>query len=405
MFSKRLLLSCWVLILLSVGSCKKPDADASGEARAEVGQSETRVINVGTQVVKTRAFEEKLILTGEVEAWKKATVSSEVAGKLQWLGLVEGNVVGQGAVVARINGQVLAAQKEQAQANLQLSKAQELWQLRSQNKQVALAETNYGNSAVQFQRQKNLLQDQVVSKQAYDNSENALQNARLQLDMQQLSRKSAAELNRLQSTVAAANLRLAQVNLAKTAVTSPISGFVNKVYVESGEYLNPGAPMADLVQIGQVKVNIGVPERDIAAVKLGDLVSIHFDAYPDQTFTGPVIFIGAAADSANKSFPVKVRLQNPDLRLRPGMIARVSVVKQRVEDTLVIPLDAVIEQEKGRIVFVEVNGVSQRREIETGAKSGTQVRVLKGLKAGEKLVIFGHRSLIGGEKVKVTSQS
>ncbi|MGE3724105.1 MAG: efflux RND transporter periplasmic adaptor subunit [Candidatus Sericytochromatia bacterium] len=400
--NKPLLLSLLLGILISVGSCKKPDTSA-GEAQAATDQVSERVVNIRTQTVKTAVFEEKLMLTGEVEAWKKATVSSELSGKLQWLGLVEGNVVGQGSVVARINGQVLAAQRDQAQANFQLSKAQEAWQRRTQNKQVALAETNYGNSAVNFQRQQKLLQEQVVSKQAFDNAENALQNSRLQLDIQQVSRNSTAEINRLQSAAASASLRLAQVSLTKTAVTSPISGFINKVYVEAGEYINPGAPIADLVQISQVKVNAGVPERDIAKVKLGNLVNVSFDAYPDQIFTGPVIFIGAAADSANKTFPVKVRLSNPDLRLRPGMIAHVSLVKERIENTLVIPLDAVIEQEKGRIVFVEEKGKAQRREIETGPKSGAMVQVLKGLKAGENLVIFGQRSLIGGEKVRVTT--
>jgi multidrug efflux pump subunit AcrA (membrane-fusion protein) len=63
----------------------------------------------------------------------------------------------------------------------------------------------------------------------------------LQLDIQQVSRNSTAEINRLQSAAASASLRLAQVSLTKTAVTSPISGFINKVYVEAGEYINPGA--------------------------------------------------------------------------------------------------------------------------------------------------------------------
>src|SRR3990167_6553935 len=132
--NKPLLMSLLLGILVSVGSCKKPDASAV-DAQAATEQVSERVVNIRTQTVKTAVFEEKLMLTGEVEAWKKATVSSELSGKLQWLGLVEGNVVGQGSVVARINGQVLAAQRDQAQANVQLSKAQEAWQRRTQNKQ------------------------------------------------------------------------------------------------------------------------------------------------------------------------------------------------------------------------------------------------------------------------------
>lgn len=401
--SKKIPLAACLVLLILGGSCRKPEAAASGSARAATAQPSARVINVRTQTVQPSDFEEKLLLTGEVEAWKKATVSSEMAGKLQWLGLVEGQMASQGAVVARINGQVLAAQRDQAMANYQLSKAQEIWQRRTQNKQVALAETNYGNSAVNFQRQQQLLQEQVVSRQSFDNAENAFKNARLQLDLQQMSRASMAELNRLQTAAASASLRLAQVSLAKTAITSPITGFINKVYVERGEFINPGTPIADLVQIHQVKVTVGVPERDISRIQLGDSVQVSFDAYPDQIFTGPVIFIGAAADPANRSFPVKIRLQNPDLRLRPGMIARVSMARERVQNTLVIPLDAVIEQEKGRIVFVEQQGRAVRREIETGAKSGTRVRVLSGLRTGDRLIVFGHRNLIGGERVQVTA--
>lgn len=403
MMSKRMpIMACLVFLILG-SSCRKPESSSAASARAEAPRSSTRVINVRTQTIQPSDFEEKLLLTGEVEAWKKVTVSSEIAGKLQWLGLVEGKTAVQGAVVARINGQLLAAQRDQAMANYRLSKAQESWQHRTQNKQVNLAETNYSNSALNFQRQRQLLQEQVVSKQSFDNAENALKNARLQLELQQLNQSANTELNQLQTAVASANLRLAQVNLEKTAVVSPMSGFVNKVYVETGEFINPGMPIADLVQINPVKVTVGVPERDISRIRLGDQVQVRLDAYPNQVFTGPVIFIGAVADPANRTFPIKIRLQNPDLRLRPGMIAHVSMIRERVQNTLVIPLDAVIEQEKGRIVFVVQQGIAVRREIEIGAKSGTQVRVLRGLKPGEQLIIFGHRNLIGGEKVRVTT--
>lgn len=402
-------LFCLTLCLcgtLLLPACKNQSEEAATEPSPSAStQTKAKITNVEITKVRSASFSEKSLVTGTVEPFKEVILSPEISGKLQWLGIREGQTVQKGALVARLDASILAAQKNQAEANYRLSLAQEKWQKRTSVQQVAQAETSLGSNMTSFNRQKKLLSEKVVSQQNFDNASDNLKNARIQLELQKLQLQSNKEVNRLQSQAQASNVQVAKANLAKAYVYAPLSGYVNQVPAEVGEIVSPGASLAQIVQMSQVKVVAGLNEQDIGRVKLGTLVNVRFDAYPKEVYTGPIVFMSATASQGSKTFPIKVQLQNPGLKLKSGMIGRLEITKQEFDNAVVIPLDAVIERGTERFVFVEENGVAVMRPIELGASYLSQVQVLSGLKAGENLITFGHRELSNNDKVKVSRVS
>jgi membrane fusion protein, multidrug efflux system len=396
-------LALYFALSLTLTSCGKEDADTAPSPEASSTEQKS-VTNVRTLRLKSIPFSSSVELTGVTEPWKSVTVAAEIAGRLATVSATEGAYFKQGQGVAHIDTQILAAQRAQAEANYKLTTLQEKWQKQTLGKQVAAAETSYANAASTFTRQQNLYKQQVVSAQTFDNTQTNLNSAKIQLDLQKLTNRSGVELNQQQSRVAATSLQLAKVNLNKAYVSSPISGYVNKVYVEPGEVINPGAPIADIVQTSLIKVVVNIPERDISTVSLGQNVKVKINSLNDEAFNGKVTFISATADVASRTFPVYVQISNVGGKIRGGMISMVEFERSRNPEAIVIEQDTIIDEKSGRYVFVVRDNKAVKVKVELGGRDGTRVVVKEGLKPGDALINFGHRNLLDGDDVNVQEE-
>lgn len=393
-----LLLSLSLLLTACSGSDEPTANEASPSAQSDSASKDT---NVRVLQLRPTSFTRQSELTGTVEPWKTVILSAEIGGKLENFRLSEGQTVRQGQVLASVNARALSAQKNQAEANYKLSQLQEKWQKQNLSKQVDLAETGYANAASTYSRQKQLYQEQVVSAQNFDNSETSLANSKLQLELQKISRSAGLEVNQQQTRVAAASLEVARVSLSQASISSPLSGYVNRVNAENGEVVSPGMALAEIVQMNPVKLTVGVPERDIATVTLGQEVDVSFDALPNQSYKGQIIFIAAVAEQESKTFPIKIRLDNPGFKIRGGMIGRISLSQGQVSNAIVVPQDAVIDEKGGRFVFIEQDGVARKTSVTLGPRQGTEVVISSGLKAGDALITFGQRNVLDGDAINV----
>jgi len=199
---------------------------------------------------------------------------------------------------------------------------------------------------------------------------------------------------------AEAALNLANVLMGKATVESPIGGVLDKRYCEVGEYVKPGTPLADIVNTDRVKVVAAVPEKDISFVRTGDPITVVFDAL-NLRRTGNAMFQSRAADRDTLTFDVKVELDNPDGRIRPGMIARAVLVRRKLTAAVKVPIFAVIKREKGYVAFVEDAGTARERPLTLGFFEAHRVVVTSGLKPGDRLIVQGQRDLVDGDKVRV----
>jgi len=135
---------------------------------------------------------------------------------------------------------------------------------------------------------------------------------------------------------AEARLRQAELRLERSVIEAPISGVALNRELEPGEVVSPGAPITELYRVDRLKAVAGIPESDIAAFRVGGEATIEVDAFPGRTFEGRIHLVGPAAMGPSRTFPTEIAIDNRSGELRPGMIARVALVKRKLEGVIVL---------------------------------------------------------------------
>lgn len=193
----------------------------------------------------------------------------------------------------------------------------------------------------------------------------------------------------------------AKLALERTRITAPISGRINNLAAKLGAFIQPGAEIAQILQVDDVKVKVGIPESDVASFFNLESSEVVIEALGKRRVKGKKVFLSRQPRNLARLFDLELMVPNPDGRILPGMFARVELVKQVYEDALVVPLYAVINQGEQRFVFVENNGIAEKRQVEVGMLVDWQIQVVSGLEPGDRLVIVGHRLLEEGQAVDV----
>lgn len=341
--------ACMAAVLTAAG-CSESGSAANESSAVE----ETRSVNVVTRVVEPRAFINHLRLVGEVKPARRVVVSIEATGLVERIEVEKGESVRQNAVLARLDDELLQAAAAEAEAAVNAS-------------------------GLTLRNQKRLLEQKALAEAVY------------------LDTKYRHDMN-------LARHQQAQTYLSKTVIRAPISGVVDSRSLEVGELATPGAEFVDLVEIDRVKIVAGVPERHMKHVSQGTRATLTFPAYPDVTLEADISYIGTTLDPDSRTVPVEITLDNPTHRLKPEMAVTIRVVKDNIPEAIVIPQDAVIDTDQGRIVFVADRNVARSVPVVLGSTSGDQVLVTDGLETGDTLIVVGHRNLVNGEPIQVRNE-
>jgi membrane fusion protein, multidrug efflux system len=323
------------------------------ESRAQVGGQEDqgRNIQVSIEEVRPRPIRDIMILPAETEAWEDVRVPSDTAGRVEWIGPDEGDRLKKGALLAKVDVSSLKAALDQAQAAFDL--ADEV-----------------------YRRRVELYEKKLIAKEELDRS-------------------------RTERSVAEGDLKQARVYYERGMIYSPVDGVVNHLFVDQGEFIGRGDPLADIVNVDRIKVNVDVPEMDVRFIEKGQDVMVRIDAFPEQRIPGKVDFVPYKADAATKTFPVRVLISNADRAIRPGMIARVAFLRRVIPDALTSPLFALVDKSGERILYVEKEGVAHARTVSIGVIEGDRVQITEGLEAGDHLIVKGQNDVEEGLPVEV----
>jgi membrane fusion protein, multidrug efflux system len=342
--SSILIAAALIVSLVHAAGCEEDVAESEKKSKPVVA----------VETVEPRPMIDALTVRATIEPWQTVDLSAEMPGRLVACAKDEGDVVARGKPLFGID-------KTSYQARLMQAKATERYQVAN------------------CERCRKLFDKKAISEDTYDRS-------------------------RADRDVAVAAVASAQAELDKTAVVSPIDGVLDVKAAEVGEYLSPGDPLGTIVDTSRVKVIVPVPEKDIVHVRAGDTMTLTVDALGPESRTGKVIFIKQVGDPDTLTFPVHLEVANPGGRIRPMMIARVSLVRDDLPAAITAPLFAVIRRADGYHVFVEVEGVARRRDVTLGFPEGDRWLVLSGLEVGDRLIVRGHRNLIDGDEVGVLGQ-
>lgn len=322
-------------------------AKAKQEAMKNV-RPPTKII---TLVMTPRLLKDKIDLPAEIEPLEDLTVRAEVGGQVLEVPVKEGQEVKRGQILARLDDRDYLSALRRVEANYKLAKAE-------YNRISALAEKR------------------VTAKSQLDSIE--------------------AQLKDLEAQMAAANLAL-----TRTAISAPIAGRLNRQKAKEGDFIAKGDPVAQILQTNRVKVRVGVPESDVAAVFELEEAEVVIEALGGLRVRGRKSFLSHQPSTLARLYDLELMLENPDGRILPGMFARVELIKEVYPRALVIPLYAVIAQGEQHYVFVENGGLAKKRFITLGALEGWQVQVVKGLSPQDKVIVVGHRLLEEDQPVEV----
>ena len=235
-------------------------------------------------------------------------------------------------------------------------------------------------------------------------SKTQLDNIRLEYDRQVAlyevggTSKQALDAQKTQLDVAMTSFDNLKEN---TQLLSPIDGIVTARNYDNGDMYG-GDPVLTVQKIKPVKLMINVSEGFYTQVKPGMEVKIRLDVYKDEEFTGKVSLVYPTIDAGTRTFPVEIELANKDMRVRPGMFARVTV-NFGTEQRVVLPDLAVVKQTGSgdRYVYVYNDGKVDFVKVELGRRTGTKYEVISGVPDGARVVVAGQSRLTNGSEVTV----
>ncbi len=344
-FSQRIVLTTGLLLATA---CAKEDqaAERSNSRRGD------RIEPVQIAVAERTTASRNIAVTGTVEPLLTVGVVSQIGGVLQDVAAREGDLVREGATLARVAIPEIEAQLRSADVSLEVARAA-------------------------AERAASLFAVGVIT---------------------------ASEQELAKSSLAAAVAVREQLRVRESfaIIRAPITGVVLERRVEAGDLASPQLRLFTLADISTLVVRVPVSELNVTALRVGGATAVTLDALPGRTLTGTVRRIFPSADSITRLVPVEVALSGDSARqAKPGFLARVTFRLSPREDVLLIPNTAVLENPRGAVVYVVQAGKAARRSVERGASYEGRVEITSGLTVGDSVVIAGNTLLRDGAVVRV----
>jgi membrane fusion protein (multidrug efflux system) len=324
------------------GAKAQPDAGAGG-----AGAMPPMPVDVG--LARQENVVDAVRATGRIEAISQVSLRPDEQGRVTAILFQEGQYVGRGAPLVRIDDAMPRAQAERAKADRDLARQQ----------------------LARVQR----LREQNAS--------------------------SPADLERAEAAAKSAEAALAvlELQIARSVVRAPFGGVVGQKFVSVGDYVTTSDSLLTLQTVDPQRAVIEVPERHAVALRRGQTVEFTVAAEPGRVFRAQVDFIDPVVQNENRTILVKGRAPNADLVLKPGMFIEARLATATRSNAIVIPEDAVQPLRTANVVWAVVDGKASRRVVQLGVRREGLVEVVSGVRAGEQVVVGGLERMAEGMPV------
>ncbi|TDE55402.1 efflux RND transporter periplasmic adaptor subunit [Flavobacterium sp. GT3P67] len=324
------------------------------EAKTAIVAEKNATVSVRIETVKTEEVSLDFTSNGNFEPIQELKFSAEKSGKVVKVLAKEGDYVTVGQTLAIVRSDVI-------------------------NVNAQTANSSYQNAVADYNRYENAFKTGGVTKQQLDQAKLAMVNAKAQLTQ-------------------------ANINVGDTRIKAPISGFINKKYIEPGSILTgmPATELFDIVNVSKLKLKVAVNESQVASLKVGTPIKVTASVYPDKTFSGKITFIASKADES-LNFPVEIEITNNASKdLKAGMYGTAEFASnQQKQSLMIVPRNAFVGSVSSNEIFVIENGTAKLKTVTAGRILGDKVEILNGLSDGETVIITGQINLQDGSKVDV----
>lgn len=321
--------------------------------KSGIEQTESAIPVVTAEASKI-SYTDSISLSGNIEGYRTVRLGFLVAGKVDFISHNEGEKLSKGELIASLDPANYLIAKELA--DIQVNQVQD-----------------------EYDRLKMMYENKSLSESDFSKISHGLQQAKAQ---QKLHTK----------------------NLSETKLYSPITGILLKKLCEVGEITGVGIPLFVVSDIRRVKVSAFIPENELHSIHLGQDADVMVTSL-DRTYNGKVTEVGSAADPASRAFSVKIDVENPELLIRPGMIAEIKIPTGYEKELIAVPAEAVLH-DFNDISYIYLIDTSKkkafRNNIIPGMIMNDQIEVVSGVSPGEIIVKGGQQKLVDGSSVIIT---
>jgi len=397
---KCLLTSCLAAGLLLSGGCRRREAALSS---APTQREEARAVK--TVTAAEREIERVIFANGLLAAHDQAALSVKVAGRLEEIPIDVGSVVKKGELIAQIQKRDWELKVQQSKAAVAAARARVGLPLEGNDDAIDTKDSSGVKEArAQLEeQQKNrdrilkLNEQKILSQSELETAESAFQVAvnKYEDALQEANSRKAMLAQRR------AELNIAEQQLADTQVRASFDGVVQERKASPGEYLMEGALIATLVRIDPIRLRLEVPERDAMGIRRGQKVRFHVDG-DDNAYVGEIDRLSPAISQDNRMLQIEADIAN-DGRLRPGSFVRAEILTANAQG-ITLPKNALMTFAGIEKVFVYENGKAAERRVATGRILGNEVEILKGVKAGD-MVVLDPGGMRAGQPLVITKES
>jgi RND family efflux transporter MFP subunit len=356
-----------ILLAVLLVACSKSSAqDAKGGRKLEYP--------VQVAPLQKRHVQYAVTAPGALDAFQQVQITARVQGAVDHVAFTEGQNVKEGDILATIESDRYQVAVDQAKAQVAKMQATQKSQEAQLQRRTATQTTNPG----------------LIPGEEIEQHETAVETAK--------------------ADVAAAQqqLRVAQLNLRDSMVRAPIGGVVQTRTVQTGQYLQPGAVLATIIQRDPMLLRFSVAEQDAPRLKAGMQATLMLRESA-HTYTATISLVAGAADTQTRLVPVTAQVDETDHQywLRPGAFCEVSVPIGDARDAIVVPTMSVQPTEKGNVVYtIDDKNIAHAKVVELGMHTPDgNVEVTRGVNEGEQVVVRGIEPLTDGAPVKITDHT
>ncbi|MGD8908926.1 MAG: efflux RND transporter periplasmic adaptor subunit [Chromatiales bacterium] len=355
---------------------------------AKLQNAKARPVPVEVAPVELGAIELRRTFSGTLQAYSEFVVSPKVSGRIEQIAVDLADIVTRSQVVAKLDNDEYVQAVRQAEADLAVARAN-----------LAEAQSLLKIAERELERVDKLRLKGVSSESQRDAAK-----------ADQLAKQAHVEVTRAQVVRAKAELETARIRLSYTEVTAGWGRgnhqrVVAERYVDEGETVGANAQLLRIVELDPIKVVFFVTERDYALLQPGQPADLTTDAYPGETFPAEIVRISPVFRENTRQAQVELKVNNAELRLKPGMFVRVDVVLQRAESVTIVPEQALVKRDGLDGVFmVDVSAESVNwRPVTIGIRQSQQVEI-----AGEgiegRVVVLGQQLLDDGSAIAIAGE-
>ncbi|MEK6372299.1 MAG: efflux RND transporter periplasmic adaptor subunit [Acidobacteriota bacterium] len=370
---------------------------------------------VHVEPVKPRDIQAIVTAPGQIDPKLKVNISAHIVGKIERLYFNEGDTVRKGQKLVDLEKFAYQAQYARARA-----------EAANRRIEVTRARAALGTAEAAYKRAVSLERQGIQAQELFDRARQELQNA-------QAGYQSAEEGVRQGQAL----LQQARTDLDRTTIVSPINGKAVQLNAHEGEVVvtgtmnNPGSVIAVIADLSEILVEAEVGETEVTGIRVSQKAKVHVDAVPDKDYAGHVSEIGSSAAVRQTSgtglryFKVKVAIDDPDERLKPGMTSQVSIIITTAGAALSVPIQSVVERvppslskkkgdeeeddtlPKRKYVFTVKDGKAKMSEVATGISDATHVAIVSGIKPADQVVTGPFRTLKklkDGDSVEISKE-